>query len=67
MRSRTCWFWESSIQVQGTADAVVSWPAPRNVVSSRVKELALKETAEAHRRLEAGEARGRRLVLRPPP
>lgn len=32
-----------------------------------VEELTLKEAAEAHRRLEAGEARGRRLVLRPPP
>lgn len=35
--------------------------APREVV-----ELGLAEAAEAHRRLESGEARGQRLVLRPP-
>lgn len=31
-----------------------------------VEELPLAKAAEAHRRLEAGEARGRRLVLQPP-
>lgn len=31
----------------------------------RVEELPLSATAEAHRRLESGQARGSRLVLRP--
>jgi NADPH:quinone reductase-like Zn-dependent oxidoreductase len=32
----------------------------------KVQTLPLSDAAEAHRRLEGGEARGRRIVLRPP-
>ena len=40
--------------------------AEGSLMARRIETLPLSDAAKAHRRLEAGEARGRRIVLRPP-
>lgn len=40
--------------------------AEGSLTARRIETSPLSDAAEAHRRLEAGEARGRRIVLRPP-
>lgn len=56
----------SVADLAGAAGRINQLLAEGSLMPRRIERLPLSDAAEAHRRLEAGDARGRRIVLRPP-
>lgn len=54
-------------ELAGAAHRINQLLATGCLVPRDIDPLPLSDAAEAHRRLEMGEARGRRIILRPPP
>lgn len=56
----------SVTDLAGAAGRINQLLAEGSLTARRIETSPLSDAAEAHRRLEAGEGRGRRIVLRPP-